>query len=146
MKKQFHSRAAFTLLEIMLVVLIIGLLIGLAVRQVGGKLDDARRVRVRGDIERIKLNLLTYQANNGFYPTTQQGLMALVKKPDTDPKPRNWRQYDDQVPRDPWDQEYFYRFPGKHNPKEYDIFSAGPDRNPETEEDNIGNWEPAQPQ
>jgi general secretion pathway protein G len=144
MKKQLHSRAAFTLLEIMLVVLIIGLLIGLAVHQVGNKLDDARRVRVRGDIERIKLSLLTYQANNGFYPTTEQGLKALVKKPETDPKPRNWRQYDDQVPRDPWDQEYFYRFPGKHNPKEYDVFSAGPDRNPDTEEDNIGNWEPAQ--
>ena len=49
----------------------------------------------------------------------------------------------DQVPRDPWDTEYVYRFPGKHNPKEYDIFSAGPDRNPETEEDNLGNWEQA---
>jgi general secretion pathway protein G len=143
MKKQLHSRAAFTLLEIMLVVLIIGLLIGLAVHQVGDKLNQAREVRVRGDIQRIKTNLMLYQAANGFYPTTEQGLKALVQKPETEPKPRNWRRVDDEVPRDPWEQEYFYRFPGKHNPKEYDIFSAGPDRNPDTEEDNIGNWEPA---
>ena len=144
MKKQLHSRAAFTLLEIMLVVLIIGLLIGLAVRQVGGRLDEARNVKVRGDLQQIKTNLMMYQAANGFYPTTEQGLKALVKKPETEPKPRNWRALDDQVPRDPWDQEYFYRFPGKHNPKEYDIFSAGPDRNPDTEEDNAGNWQAAQ--
>jgi len=143
MKRLLHSRSAFTLLEIMLVVLIIALLIGMAVRFAPGKLDEARRVRVAGDLQQLKTNLMMYQANNGFYPSTEQGLKALVVKPDTDPKPRNWHQIDDQVPRDPWDQEYFYRFPGKHNPKEYDIWSAGPDRNPDTEEDNIGNWESA---
>jgi general secretion pathway protein G len=84
---------------------------------------------------------MMYQAANGFYPSTEQGLKALVEMPQTDPKPRNWRQLDDRVPRDPWDMEYQYRFPGKHNPKEYDIFSAGPDRNPETDEDNLGNWD-----
>ena len=144
MKQRRYSIQAFTLLEIMLVVLIIGLLIGLAVHQVGGKLDEARRVKVRGDLQQIKTNLMMYQAANGFYPTTEQGLKALVQKPETEPKPRNWRPLEESVPRDPWDQEYFYRFPGKHNPKEYDIFSAGPDRNADTEEDNIGNWEPAQ--
>lgn len=145
MKHSAHSRSAFTLLEMMLVVLIIGLLIGMAVRFTGGKVDEARRVRVHGDLQQIKTNLMMYQAANGFYPSTEQGLKALVQKPETEPKPRNWHQLDDQVPRDPWDQEYFYRYPGKHNPKEYDIFSAGADRNPETEEDNIGNWEPANP-
>ncbi len=143
MKRSRSSSAAFTLLEIMLVVLIIGLLIGMALRFMGGKLDEARRVKVSGDLQQIKTNLLMYQAANGFYPSTEQGLKALVTKPDTEPKPRNWRQLDDQVPRDPWDKEYFYVYPGKHNPKEYDIFSAGPDRNPDSEEDNLGNWQPA---
>jgi len=143
MKRSRSALAAFTLLEIMLVVLIIGLLIGMALRFTGGKLDQARQVKVQGDLQQIKTNLLMYQAANGFYPSTEQGLKALVTKPDTEPKPRNWRQLDDQVPRDPWDKEYFYVYPGKHNPKEYDIFSAGPDRNPDTEEDNIGNWQPA---
>jgi general secretion pathway protein G len=136
-----HDRAAFTLLEIMLVVCIIGLLIGMAVRYAPGKLNEARRVRVQTDLQGLKTNLMMYQAANGFYPTTEQGLKALVQMPTTDPKPRNWHQLDETVPHDPWDQEYFYRFPGKHNPKEYDIFSAGPDRSPDTEEDNIGNWD-----
>jgi len=143
MKRSALAQAAFTLLEIMLVVLIIGLLIGMAVRFTGGKLDQARRVKVAGDLQQIKTNLMLYQAANGFYPSTEQGLKALVTKPETDPKPRNWRQLDEVVPRDPWDLEYQYRYPGKHNPKEYDIFSAGPDRNPDTEEDNIGNWDSA---
>ncbi|MDR3401081.1 MAG: type II secretion system major pseudopilin GspG [Chthoniobacter sp.] len=141
MKRYLNPRAAFTLLEIMLVVLIISLLIGMAVHYTAGHLEEARQVKVRGDLQQIKTNLMMYQAANGFYPSTEQGLKALVQKPDGDPKPRNWRQLNDEVPRDPWDQEYFYRFPGKHNPKEYDIFSAGPDRNPDTEEDNLGNWE-----
>ncbi len=144
MKRSSASRrAAFTLLEIMLVVLIIGLLIGMALRFTGGKLDEARMVKVKGDIQQIKTNLLMYQAGNGFYPSTEQGLKALVQKPESEPKPRNWRQLDSEVPRDPWDLEYFYVQPGRHNPKEYDIFSAGPDRNPDTEEDNIGNWQAA---
>ena len=106
MKHSTETRAAFTLLEIMLVVLIIGLLIGMAVHFAPAKLDEARRVRVAADLQNLKTNLMLYQANNGFYPTTEQGLKALVQMPTTDPKPRNWHQYDDQVPRDPWDQEY----------------------------------------
>jgi general secretion pathway protein G len=141
MKRQLQSRSGFTLLEIMLVVLIIALLVGMAVHFAPGKLDEARRVRVAVDLQNIKTNLMQYQAANGFYPSTEQGLKALVDKPEGDPHPRNWHQLDTQVQRDPWDNEYFYRFPGKHNPKEYDIWSAGPDRNPDTEEDNIGNWD-----
>jgi len=141
MNRTSSRRSAFTLLEIMLVVLIIGLLIGMALRFTGGKLDEARRVKVAGDLQQIKTNLLMYQAQNGFYPSTAQGLKALVQKPESEPRPRNWRQLDSEVPRDPWDLEYVYVQPGKHNPKDYDIFSAGPDRNPDTEEDNIGNWD-----
>lgn len=141
MNRTTSRRSAFTLLEIMLVVLIIGLLIGMALRFTGGKLDEARRVKVAGDLQQIKTNLLMYQAQNGFYPSSAQGLKALVQKPESEPRPRNWRQLDSEVPRDPWDLEYVYVQPGKHNPKDYDIFSAGPDRNPDTEEDNIGNWD-----
>ena len=141
MNRSLTRRSAFTLLEIMLVVLIIGLLIGMALRFTGGKLDEARRVKVAGDLQQMKTNLLMYQAQNGFYPSSAQGLKALVQKPESEPRPRNWRQLDSEVPRDPWDLEYVYVQPGKHNPKDYDIFSAGPDRNPDTEEDNLGNWD-----
>ena len=143
MKRTLHRPSAFTLLEIMLVVIIIGLLVGMALKFTGGHLDTARRVSVGGDIQQLRTKLLMYQASNGFYPSTEQGLKALVVKPESEPRPRNWQQYDQDVKRDPWDKEYFYVYPGKHNPKEYDIFSAGPDRNPDTEEDNIGNWDSA---
>ncbi|MEI9898627.1 MAG: type II secretion system protein GspG [Chthoniobacter sp.] len=111
MKRYLPSRAAFTLLEIMLVVLIIG-----SAHRHGPALHrrQARRSAPRQSARRSpadQTNLMMYQAANGFYPSTEQGLKALVQKPDGDPKPRNWRQLDDQVPRDPWDQEYFYRFP-----------------------------------
>ncbi len=135
--------AAFTLLEIMLVVVIIGLLVTLGVRLAGGKVNEARAVAAAANLQQLKTNLLMYQARNGFYPSTAQGLKALVTKPEGEPKPRNWVQLDESVPRDPWQNEYYYVYPGKYNPKEYDIFSAGPDGNPDTEEDNIGNWKSA---
>ena len=141
MKRNPLSNAAFTLLEIMLVVIIIGLLVGMALKFTGGHLNEARTVKVKGDIQQLRTLLLMYQASNGFYPSGEQGLKALAIKPESEPRPRNWQQLDNEVKRDPWDKEYFYVYPGKHNPKEYDIFSAGPDRNPDTEEDNIGNWE-----
>ena len=140
MKCTSRRRAAFTLLEIMLVVLIIGLLIGMAIKFTAGHLGTAQTVRVKGDIEQLKTHLLVYQANNGFLPTTDQGLKALIAKPESEPKPRNWRQLLDQPLRDPWDQEYFYVQPGKHNPNSYDVYSAGADRKPDTADD-IGNWE-----
>jgi general secretion pathway protein G len=136
-------RSGFTLLEIMLVVIIIGVLVGMALKFTGGHLAQTHRVKVKSDIQQIRTNLLLYQANNGFYPSTDQGLKALVVKPESEPRPRNWQPIDTELRRDPWDKEYFYVYPGQRNPKEYDIFSAGPDRNPDTEEDNIGNWEAA---
>jgi general secretion pathway protein G len=145
MKRSLRRGAhAFTLLEIMLVVLIIGLLIGIAVKNFGSKLEEAQIVRVKADIEGYKTDLLMYQSSNGFLPTSEQGLKALVTRPETEPRPRNYRQVLDQLRLDPWQQEYFYEQPGKHNPKGYDIFSAGVDRKPNTTDD-IGNWEVVQP-
>jgi len=138
-----HShRSAFTLLEMILVVSIIALLLGVAINKMGGALDFGKEVRVKGDIQSISNALRMYNAQNGFYPTTEQGLKALVVQPTTEPRPRQWRcAFDDaKVPRDPWDTEYSYVCPGKHNPKGFDIFSSGPDRQPNTADD-LGNWE-----
>jgi general secretion pathway protein G len=137
-----HSARGFTLLEIMIVVLIIGLLIGMAVKNMRSSLDQAEIVRVRGDIEGYKVDLLMYQSVHGFLPSTEQGLKALMVRPESDPRPRNWRQLLPELRVDPWQQEYFYQQPGQHNAKGYDIFSAGPDRKPNTSDD-IGNWESA---
>src|SRR5215203_5721070 len=103
MKRSSLRAQAFTLLEIMLVVLIIGLLIGLAVRQMGPKLNEAKIVATKGEIQQTKTALLMYSAKCGRYPTTEQGLRALVTRPETEPRPRNWTQFDDRIPRDPWD-------------------------------------------
>jgi general secretion pathway protein G len=142
MKRSPLHRAGFTLLEIMLVVLIIGLLIGMAIKFTAGHLGQAQEVAVHGHIENYKTMLLMYQGSNGFLPTTEQGLKALMTKPEGEPKPRNWRQLMDSPILDPWQQEYFYKQPGQHNPNSYDIYSAGPDRKPDTADD-IGNWEKA---
>jgi general secretion pathway protein G len=142
MKRILPSRAGFTLLEIMLVVLIIGLLIGMAIKFTAGHIGTAQDVAVKGHIETYKSGLLTYSMTNGFLPTTEQGLKALITKPESEPRPRNWRKLMDAPIFDPWQQEYFYVQPGKHNPDSYDIYSAGPDRKPDTADD-IGNWEKA---
>jgi general secretion pathway protein G len=94
---------------------------------------------VRSHIEQYKTMLLMYQGANGFHPTTEQGLKALITRPEIEPKPRNWRQLLDKPILDPWKQEYFYEQPGRHNPNGYDMYSAGKDRKPGTAHD-IGNW------
>lgn len=133
-------QSGFTLLEIMLVVVIISLLLGAAIYNMGGNVDTARNVRVQADISSIKSLLKVYNGMNGFYPTTEQGLKALVAQPTTEPRPKQWTQGFEQIPRDPWDKEYNYACPGKHNPKSFDLYSCGPDRLPGTADD-IGNWE-----
>ena len=126
----------FTLLEIMLVVAIITVLLGLGIYKTVGHLETAREVRVQSDLLTLKMQLTMYESRNGFYPTTEQGLKALVSEPDTDPKPSHWVQLMESVPKDPWDNEYIYRCPGNRHPDKYDIFSAGKNRRPDTD-DNI---------
>ena len=137
-----HKNDGFTLLEIMLVVMIIALLAGSAIYLMGGNLGYAQNVRVKSDIQGIAIELKMYQASNGFLPTTEQGLQALVSRPDTDPKPTQWHQWMDKLPVDPWQNPYVYENPGKHNPNSYDLYSEGPDRKPGTDDD-IGNWDSA---
>jgi general secretion pathway protein G len=140
MKTTSRKTHGFTLLEMMLVVMIIGILIGAAVHYMGGDVDIARGTRVNADIESITTQLKMYQAMNGFYPTTEQGLQALVTRPDGDPKPTQWHQLMDQVPLDPWQNPYIYENPGKHNQNSFDLYSAGANRKPGTGTD-VGNWE-----
>ena len=132
------TRQGFTLLEIMLVVTIIGLLLTAAIFGFRGNVEYSRRVRVQGDIQGITTQLKLYESMNGFYPTTDQGLRALTVQPDTDPKPSRWLQLFDKVPKDPWQSDYIYRCPGLKNPNGFDLYSAGPDRVPETADDDWG--------
>jgi general secretion pathway protein G len=135
-----NRKHGFTLLEIMLVVTIIALLLAAAIYGLQGNLGFAQDVRVKADIKAMTVALNTYYGTNGFYPTTEQGLQALVTQPDSEPKPRQWRQFFQKIPMDPWGNQYIYVYPGKHNPDSYDLYSAGKDRKPDTADD-IGNWE-----
>jgi general secretion pathway protein G len=132
------NQSAFTLLEIMLVVTIIALLLGAAIYKLGGNVEYSRHVRVAADIQGIGTQLNLYESMNGFYPTTEQGLQALVTQPDTEPRPVRWYQLYKEMPKDPWQNNYIYICPGIKNPTSYDLYSAGPDRKPDTQDDDWG--------
>ena len=139
LKSSLHSKAAFTLLEIMLVVMIIALLAGSVIFMMGDQLEDARKSRAQAEIKSIGVYLMMYNAQNGFYPSTEQGLKALITKPDTEPRPRSWKQHMKEVPVDGWSSPYNYESPGKRNPESYDLYSSGKDRIAGTADD-VGNW------
>lgn len=126
--RRFRSNAAYTLFEIMLVLGIIAVLVGSAIYLLVGNVDVAKEQRVDSDVQAIGTQLKVYEMRNFTFPTTEQGLEAMVKRPTTEPVPRKWSQLLESVPLDPWGQPYQYAFPGKRNPKSYDIYSWGPDR------------------
>jgi len=126
------------LLEIMLVVTIIAILMGTAIYKLVGNVEIAKHTAVSADVQALGTQLKLYESMNGFFPTTEQGLQALVTQPDTDPKPARWYQLFKEVPKDPWHNNYIYRCPGVKNPGGYDLFSAGPDRIPDTNDDDPG--------
>ena len=140
MKRSLHLRSAgFTLLEIMLVVMIIALLAGSAIHYMGKNIKVAEHVRMNTDLKAIAGQLETYRSMNGSYPTTEQGLKALTTRPATGPKTRSWMKLMDEVPVDPFQNEYQYVQPGVHHPDSFDLFSAGEDHIPGTADD-VGNW------
>ena len=138
--RNISHQNAFTLLEIMLVVAIIALLLGAGFHYMGNTIGIADDARLQADISTFSDKLKVYEAMNGFLPTTEQGLQALVTMPDGDPKPTKWYQLMEKLPKDPWQSDYIYEQPGKHNPDSYDIYSPGKDRIPNTADD-VGNWE-----
>lgn len=130
----------FTLIEVMVVVVILGILASIILPNVIGRTDDAKIAKAKQDIMAIENALEMYRLDNGFYPSTDQGLQALVKKPENDPKPAAWREggYIKQLRKDPWGQSYQYLQPGSHG--EIDVFTSGrPGK--QKEETIIGNWD-----
>ena len=132
------NQSGFTLLEIMIVVTIIALLLGAAVVGFRGNVEYSRHVRIQSDVQGIGTQLKLYESMNGFFPTTEQGLQALVTQTQNEPQPARWMQLLDKVPKDPWQNDYIYRSPGIKHPDKYDLFSAGPDRQPDTADDDWG--------
>lgn len=132
------TQQGFTLLEIMIVVSIIAILMGTAIYKLSGNIEYAKRQAVAGDIQAISTQLKLYESMNGFLPTTEQGLQALVTQPVTEPRPSRWYQLFKEVPKDPWHSDYIYLNPGRKNPTGYDLYSAGPDRKPDTADDDWG--------
>ena len=134
--------SGFTLIEIMVVVIIIGLLAAVIIPEVIGKVDEARVAKTKQDIQSLETALTMFRLDNSKYPTTEQGVKALVVQP-TDPSIRHWRPggYIQRVSKDPWGNDYQYVYPGTHG-KEYDLFSLGADGQPGGDgiDADIGNW------
>lgn len=140
---QHRRQAGFTLIEIMVVVVILGILAALVVPQVMSRPDQAKVTVAKGDIKAIAAALDMYKLDNFAYPSTQQGLEALVKKPAGNPQPRNWNKdgYLKSLPVDPWGNPYQFLSPGTKGA--FDLYSLGADgKEGGTDSDaDIGNWE-----
>jgi general secretion pathway protein G len=134
------QQAGFTLIELMVVVVILAILAAFVVPMVMDRPDEARIVKVKQDIASISSALNLYKLDNFRYPTTEQGLEALVKKPTTEPVPLNWKPYLKQLPKDPWGRPYLYVSPGEHGP--FDLYTLGADgeEGGEGADADIGNW------
>ena len=128
----------FTLIEIMVVIVILGILAAVVVPNIMSRPDEARITKTKQDIRAVETALDLYKLDNFNYPTTEQGLEALVTIPTTPPVPKRYREeaYLKKVPKDPWENEYQYLSPGEHGT--IDIFSLGPDQ--QLSDDDIGNW------
>ncbi|MBT8115291.1 MAG: type II secretion system major pseudopilin GspG [Arenicella sp.] len=140
-KRILNTRqGGFTLIEIMVVVVIIGLLATLILPNVLGRQEQAFQVKAKADVRAISSQLSLYKLDNFSYPTTSEGLNALVTNPGGK---KNWRGYLDNVPMDPWENQYQYMQPGQKNPTTYDIWSFGADgvAGGEGANADIGNWE-----
>ena len=140
--RQHPYARGFTLIEIMVVIVILGVLAALIVPQIISRPDEARVVAAKQDIATLMQALKLYRLDNQRYPTAEQGLQALVAKPSVAPIPANWKPggYLDRLPKDPWGRPYQYANPGLHG--EIDIYSYGADGQPGGEgfDADIGSW------
>ena len=135
-------RRGFTLVEILLVVIIIGALSAMLIPRLAGRSDQARTAAAKADVTvNIPTALKLYELDNGFFPSSEQGLEALLKKSSTDPVPENWNgPYLEHTPIDPWGRPYQYEAPGTHRPHDYDLSSLGKNAKAEAKDDDIVNW------
>ena len=139
------SNHGFTLIELMVVIVILGILAGLIVPRLMGRPEEAKQLKAKMQIESLETALKLYKLDNGYYPSTEQGLQALVEPPTVGQLPRAWREggylEKGKVPKDPWKNDYVYLSPGLHG--DYDIVSYGNDGEPGGEGENadVNNWE-----
>ncbi len=141
---KFGSRG-FTLIELMVVIVILGILAGLIVPRIMGRPEEAKQLKAKIQIESLETTLKLYKLDNGSYPDTQQGLQALIEKPETGTIPKKWRQggylEKGRLPKDPWGNQFIYLSPGAH--ADYDIISYGADgvTGGEGKNTDINSWE-----
>ena len=149
MKNQFFHKIktthGFTLIELMVVIVILGILVSFIAPRLMGRPDEAKQVKARIQMESLETAIKLYKLDSGIYPMTEQGLQALVEQPQTGTLPKKWRKggylEKGRVPKDPWGNEFVYLSPGAHG--DYDIISYGADGVPGGEEFNkdINSWE-----
>ncbi len=139
---KFQNKNGFTMIEIMLVVIIIGVLAAMVIPSLAGRGEQARKSAAKADIDaNLSAALDLYEIENGKYPTTDQGLESLLQKPTASPVPENWNGpylKKKKMPLDPWSREYVYVSPGNHNQDDYDLSSLGSDG--VESKDDITNW------
>jgi general secretion pathway protein G len=137
-----HASRGFTLIEVMVVVVILAILAGIIVPRIMGRPEEAKRIKAQVDIKAIEEALNLYKLDNGSYPITEQGLEALVKKPETAPIPPKWKEggYLPKAPKDPWGRDYQYLSPGEHG--DFDLSSLGADGEPggEGKDADVESW------
>jgi len=136
-----RKKRGFTLIELMVVLVIIGVLAALIVPNVLDRADDARGTAARTDVNNIVQALKLYRLDNQRYPTSEQGLEALIRKPSANPTPGNWRPYLEKLPNDPWGRPYQYLNPGVKG--EIDVMSLGADGKAggDGNDADIGSWQ-----
>ncbi len=145
LEQKKNRQAGFTLIELMVVIIILGVLAGLIIPRIMGRPDEARQAKAKIQMEALESALKLYKLDNGSYPTTEQGLNALVEAPTIGNVPKNWRQggylEKGKVPKDPWGNDFIYVSPGSHG--DVDLTCLGADAEPGGEGVNkdINNWE-----
>jgi len=132
---QVRGSRGFTLLEMVIVLGIIGLILGAAIGLSGGFTGFGREVQTKSKLQRINSALTVYRHRAGHYPSESQGVMALVEKPTSAPEPRNWEQTFKNLPKDGWDREFVYKYPGSKDPNSPEAISKGKDGELGTDDD-----------
>lgn len=128
-----RNNRGFTLIEVLVVIVILGLIAGLIIPRITGRVDEAKVETTKIQMKAVKDALEQYKLDNGIYPTTEQGIKALVEKPVTPPIPPRWRQYLDKMPQDAWGRDFLYLSPGINRP--FELRSMGADGKEDTEDD-----------